>query len=210
MAYSKKKHLQDNILAIQTVFRLKNENREATADEKEILGRYSGFGGLKCILRPCESPEDKNKWPASEQGQFEDTKLLYSIIRQHSGSDAAYKDYCNSLRSSILTAFYTPDQVTQAIATGLYDSGIEVKNILEPSAGIGSFVKAFNDLGNYAVTCFEKDLLTAEILSRLYPHDLVLGKGFETIDERSLGYFDIVSSNIPFGDYRVYDPFVFR
>ena len=206
MTYSKKKHLQDNILAIQTVFRLKNENREGTADEKEILGRYSGFGGLKCILRPCDSPEDKNKWPASELGLFEDTKLLYSIIRQHCGSDVAYLDYCNSLRSSILTAFYTPDQVTQAIATGLCDSGIEVKSMLEPSAGIGSFVKAFNDSGNYAVTCFEKDLLTAEILSRLYPHDLVLGKGFETIDERSLNYFDLVSSNIPFGDYRIYDP----
>ncbi len=75
MAYNKKKHLQDNILAIQTVFQLKNENREVTAGEKEILGRYSGFGGLKCILRPCESLQDKDKWAASEQGLFEDTKL---------------------------------------------------------------------------------------------------------------------------------------
>ena len=206
MAYNKKQHLQDNILAIQTVFRIKQEKREATEDEKIFLSKYSGFGGLKCILRPCDHPEDRDKWPVSEQALFDDTQLLYSILRQHSASDTEYKAYRGSLRSSILTAFYTPGEVSGAIAGGLSASGITVDNILDPSAGTGSFVKAFGQYGAHPVTCFEKDLLTAEILSRLYPGDTVFSKGFETIDERSLDHFDIVASNIPFGDYRVYDP----
>ena len=52
MAYGKKAHLIDNIEAIATVFQLEKEERKATASEREILSRYSGFGGLKCILNP--------------------------------------------------------------------------------------------------------------------------------------------------------------
>jgi hypothetical protein len=167
MAYNKKKHLQDNILAIQTALRLKQENREADKHERLILSNYSGFGGLKCILRPCDHPEDRDKWPASEQALFDDTKLLYSILRQHSASDTEYKAYRGSLRSSILTAFYTPGEVSGAIAKGLIDSGITVNNVLDPSAGTGSFVTAFSRYSPQPVTCFEKDLLTVEILSRL-------------------------------------------
>lgn len=206
MAYNKKKHLQDNILAIRAVFRLKEENREAGENERLILSNYSGFGGLKCILRPCGHPEDRDKWPVSEQALFEDTRLLYSILRQHSESETAYKAYCDSLRGSILAAFYTPDEISRAIAKGLYDSGIQADNVLDPSAGTGSFVKAFGDYSGYPVTCFEKDLLTADILAKLHPGDTVFAEGFETIDEGLLGHFDIVTSNIPFGDYRVYDP----
>ncbi|MBF0651544.1 N-6 DNA methylase [Dysgonomonas sp. GY75] len=210
MVYSKKKHLQDNILAIRTALRLRQELRVATAEEKEVLRRYSGFGGLKCILRPHQDPDDKSKWPAGQQELFDDTKLLYGIIGQYSASQEQYKAYCDSLQHSVLTGFYTPPPVAVAIAVALSGMGIKASRILDPSAGTGVFVEAFGQVYPCSpAVCYEKDLLTAEVLSGLYPGDLIHGAGFETIGERSLGYFDIISSNIPFGDYRVYDP-VFR
>ncbi|MDH6309459.1 N12 class adenine-specific DNA methylase [Dysgonomonas sp. PFB1-18] len=205
MAYNKKKHLQDNILAIQTVFRIREENRKASEAERILLKKYSGFGGLKCVLRQCESPEDKNSWPLSEQELYEDTKLLFSILRQYSRTEEEYKKYRDSLQASILSAFYTPPEVAEAIAKALTGTGIKANTIIEPSAGAGAFTEAFSVFGR-PVSCYEKDLLTAGILSALHPEDIVVAGGFETIDERSLNHFDIACSNIPFGDYRVYDP----
>ncbi|KAA6312133.1 hypothetical protein EZS27_036881, partial [termite gut metagenome] len=55
-------------------------------------------------------------------------------------------------------------------------------------------------------THFEKDLLTGKILSHLNPTEKVRIEGFENIEARYNGYFDVVASNIPFGDVRVFDP----
>jgi len=53
MSFNRKTKLRDNIEAIRTVLLLEKENRKATPHEKEILQRYCGFGGLKCILNPA-------------------------------------------------------------------------------------------------------------------------------------------------------------
>ena len=59
MAYNKRQKLQDNFAAIRTVFQLEKEGRTASDAEREILKRYSGFGGLKFVLKPAGSDEDK-------------------------------------------------------------------------------------------------------------------------------------------------------
>lgn len=50
MAFNRKAKLLDNIEAIRTVFTLEKGGRAATPEEREILSRYCGFGGLKFIL----------------------------------------------------------------------------------------------------------------------------------------------------------------
>lgn len=50
MAFNKKQRLRENIEAIRTAFTLDREGRTPTARERALLGRYCGFGGLKCIL----------------------------------------------------------------------------------------------------------------------------------------------------------------
>ena len=49
-------------------------------------------------------------------------------------------------------------------------------------------------------------MLTGRILARLHPEAQVNIKGFEELPPHRNGYFDVVSSNIPFGDIRVFDP----
>ena len=53
---------------------------------------------------------------------------------------------------------------------------------------------------------YEKDLLTGRILSRLHPEAQVNIKGFEELPPHRKDYFDVVSSNIPLGDIRIFDP----
>ena len=207
-AYNKKAHLRANIEAIKVAFALDKEKRTATTEELEVLRGYTGFGGLKCILSPATSLADATTWSKSELELFPMVMELHSVIRENSSSESQYRQYFSSLKNSVLTAFYTPPQVVGAIAESLKASGVTPSRILDPSAGMGEFVRAFNGIanGNSSVFSFEKDLLTGQMLTALQPESKVRIKGFEDIDKRFNGYFDVVSSNIPFGDVAVFDP----
>lgn len=206
MAYGKKAHLNDNIQAIETAFRLEKENRRATVSEREILSRYSGFGGLKCILNPARTLEDASRWSKSELDLFPQVADLHRVIREYAENEKMYNRYVDSLKQSVLTAFYTPPAVVESIAHALRNSGVTPARLLEPSAGTGAFVAAFTPENSAVETvAFEKDLLTGKILKELYPDANVRIEGFENIEPKNLNKFDLVTSNIPFGDVSVFD-----
>jgi len=207
MAFNRKAKLRDNIEAIRTVFELDNAKRQATLEEKEILSRYCGFGGLKCILNPATDLSDTARWAKSDLELFPMTAELHRIIRDNTATEAEYKRYVDSLKSSILTAFYTPPEIVSALADTLHENGITPKRLLDPSAGQGAFIASFSQHAPHAeVMAFEKDLLTGKLLSHLYPEHKIRVEGFEKIEPPFNGYFDVVSSNIPFGDVAVFDP----
>lgn len=207
MSYNKKIHLRQNIDAIKLAFLLDKENRNATQDEKKILSAYSGFGGIKAILNPADKPEDIEKWSKSEAELFPLIQELHKVLRENSPTPETYKQYTDSLKTSVLTAFYTPKPVIDALSNALSENGISPARFLEPSAGTGAFISSFKEISPEAdVTSFEKDLLTGKILSHLYPDDRVRIEGYEKMEARYNGHFDIVASNIPFGDVAVFDP----
>ena len=80
---------------------------------------------------------------------------------------------------------------------------IRPERFLDPSAGTGMFISTLKDVPE--IHCFEKDRLTGRILSSLYPKSKVNIEGFQSIQPYYNGYFDVVSSNIPFGNTRIYD-----
>ncbi len=207
MAFNRKAKLRDNIEAIRTAFELDGARRAATPEERERLARYCGFGGLKCILNPAADLTDAVQWAKSDLELFPMTVELHRLIREHSTSDNEYKRYIDSLKNSVLTAFYTPPAVTEALADVLDDYNVRPRRLLEPSAGHGAFVEAFlRKNADADVMAFEKDLLTGKILAHLYPDKKVRAEGFERIEKPFDGYFDAAISNIPFGDVAVFDP----
>lgn len=207
MSYNKRTHLRQNIDAIKLALRLDKEQKKATPEEREILAKYSGFGGIKAILNPADKPEDIERWSKSEVELFPLVQELHEVLRESSPTPEVYKRYVSSLKSSILTAFYTPKPVIDVLADALKDSGITPTRFLEPSAGTGAFISSFKDIAPEAnVTSFEKDLLTGKILSHLYPDDKVRIEGYEKMEGRYSQHFDVIASNIPFGDVSVFDP----
>ncbi len=129
--------------------------------------------------------------------------MLHELLREYSKDEKEYKAYIQSLKNSVLTAFYTPQAVAAAIQEPLQSAGILPERFLDPSAGTGMFIRGLKDIPE--VHCFEKDKLTGKILSSLYPESRVTIDGFQSIQPFLLNYFDVVSSNIPFGNTRVYD-----
>ena len=134
---------------------------------------------------------------------------LRRIIHDYSLNDKEFNRYMESLKASVLTAFYTPQSVVDAVSDALKYSGVEIRRFLEPSAGQGAFIDSFLRNDRYPgaeVLAYEKDLLTGKILSALHPSILTRIEGFEKIDSDFNGYFDVAASNVPFGDFAVADP----
>ena len=207
MAFNRKQKLRDNIEAVRTAFTLDRERRTPTERERALLERYCGFGGLKCILNPARELADAVHWAKSDLELFAPTVELHRIIRENSRDETEYKRYVDSLKASVLTAFYTPQAITDTIVDVLHDKKVRPKLVLEPSAGMGAFIApVLSDNPQAEVMAFEKDLLTGKMLGHLYPQQKIRTEGFEKIEKPFLNHFDLAISNIPFGDIAVFDP----
>ena len=210
MSYNRLQTMRDNIEAIRLALRLGVAGRSAqTPEEREVLRRYAGFGGLKCILNDANELSDAAKWSKSDIELFMPTVELRRLIHDYTKDDKEFARYMDSLKASVLTAFYTPTPVVDALSDALKYSGVEVKSFLEPSAGQGAFIDSFLRNDRYPgaeVLAYEKDLLTGKILSALHPSILTRIEGFEKIERDFNGYFDVAASNVPFGDFAVADP----
>ena len=132
---------------------------------------------------------------------------LHETVRKHCTDEKEYKRCMDGIRSSVLTAFYTPPVFVRAIADTIYRTGdISAERMLDPSAGTGVFAEAFSGEGRAAETvCFEKDPLTGAILGKLFPGYEVHTDSFHRVNSDYNGSFDLVASNIPFGTMQVFD-----
>ena len=209
MAYNKKAVLAANAEAIRVVLRLEKEHRPATEAEKRILRGYQGFGGLKCVLNRTDTPADIRYWSKSEQELFAPTQQLKQMIYREAVDAHTAKRYWESIKASVLTSFYTDRRIVSAISDALATSGVTLKRCLDPSSGMGAFAETFAKQTGI-VDALEKDLLTARISQALHPYGegniFVRNEPFEAIAPlEETEKYDLVTSNIPFGDFMVYD-----
>ena len=209
MAYNKKAVLEGNTEALRVILRLEKERREATEAEKVLLRGYQGFGGLKCVLNRCDNPDDLRYWSASEQNLFTPTQRLKQMIYRDAVDASTAKRYWESIKASVLTSFYTDTRIVSAIADALSATDVQVRRCLDPSMGMGAFTETFAKNAGM-VDAMEKDLLTARITQALHPYGkdniFVRQEPFEAIGElEDKDKYDLITSNIPFGDFMVYD-----
>ena len=198
---TKLQRLRDNIAALEHAL---------TSDkcDNDILSKYTGFGGLGFVLNPL----DTGAWAASDLDCFCDTMRLHNLLRDNSKDEREFKAWMQSLKASTLTAFYTPTPFIWKIMEAIFGAYVP-RYTLDPAAGShGYFMKA---AGFYSLehkktpklVAYEKDLLSGLILERFKGENQeVRVKGFETISEDELCHYDFVTTNVPFGDIRVFDP----
>jgi len=188
---------------------LEKEQRTATEEEQKVLRSYQGFGGLKCILNRTDQPDDIRYWAKSEQDLFAPTCALKQLIYREAPSADMAKRYWESIKASVLTSFYTDTRIVNAIADSIEKTGVTFRTCLDPSLGMGAFAETLAPhVGR--VDAFEKDLLTARIAQSLHPLGqsiiFVQQAPFESIEEcAEADKYDLIASNIPFGDFMVYD-----
>ena len=174
--------LSANIKAIETAVAIHSQGRTATQEEKQVLAQYSGFGGIKDVLDlGTDKPLDKEV-----AGLL--NRLLDALRTLAGGDEAACRSLVESIKSSVLTAFYTPQFLIDAVAAQIHKTfsanGLQMQSFLEPSVGIGGFLPvAMPGTRSYA---FEKDTITGLVLSLLHEDATTVTAGFETIGTQEL------------------------
>ena len=172
-----------NIEAIETLFKLESEDRNATPEEQEILSNYVGWGGLADAFDP-----DKGNWAQ----EYTTLKNLLS------------EDEYAAARASTLNAHYTSPTVIRSIYDAVGQMGFENGNILEPAMGIGNFFGMLPpEMQSSRLYGVELDSITGRIAQKLYPNAEIKVAGFETTDRRD--FYDLAVGNVPFGNYKVSD-----
>ena len=177
----------DNLTALELLRRLETEGRAASEDERRVLVKYVGWGGLPQVFA-----EDSGKqWrrPAER---------LRELLTP--------EEYA-SARASTLNAHYTAQTVIEGIYESVQRLGFTGGRILEPALGLGHFFGLMPEemRAQSTLTGIELDGVTLRLARHLYPDADLRHQGFEKaalIDES----FDLAISNVPFGDYQVGDP----
>lgn len=201
---TKLQRLRDNIAALEHALTY------ATKCDYRITDLFTGFGGLNFVLNPL----DTGAWAASDLDCFVDTMKLHDLLRRHSRDEREYKAWMQSLKASTLTAYYTPSLLVESIIGSIYKT-MKPRNVIDPSAGsqgqfmVSAEAYAMHEYGiNRKIVAYEKDLLSGLLLS--YNHQAtwedIRIKGFETIPNEDLETFDLVTTNVPFGNIQVFDP----
>lgn len=182
-----KQRFKNNIEAIKLVNRLINSQKEATADEKKVLAKYVGWGGLAQAF-----DEHNVAW----QNEYKELKDVLSV-----------EEYA-AAKGSVLNAHYTSKTVIDGIYKALTRFGVKGNNrILEPAMGTGNFFgfmpqEIADGAKLYGV---ELDRVTGKIATKLYPQAKIQIKGFEETSFAD-NSFDLMVTNVPFGGYTVFDP----
>lgn len=173
-----------NVEAIRLLKTLDAEQRQATAEEQEILSRYVGWGGISQVF------DEKN----------EDWAKEYAELKSRLTADE-YKE----ARASTLNAFYTSPTVIKAMYEALDNMGLSKGNVLEPSCGVGNFMGLVPDsMEKIRMYGVELDSISGRIAQQLYQKNKIAVQGFETMQFPD-SFFDCVVGNVPFGNYKVPD-----
>jgi N12 class adenine-specific DNA methylase len=170
-----------NVAAIHLARQLAAEGRRpANPQEQASLSRYVGWGHTEVLNYALDKLD------------------LLTLLSE---------DEWEAVKASTLNAHYTALPVIAAIWRGFERLGagkLDSLNVLDPSAGVGHFKsmmpESLREKANWVEV--ELDKVTAAILAALHPESKVFGMGYEQVN-LPRGHFDIITSNVPFGNYPV-------
>lgn len=173
-----------NIEAIRILKKVETEERYATPEEQECLAHYCGWGGL---FKAFDNQDEK--WS-------KEYKELKELLTE--------EEYA-SARSTVNDAFYTDPDVAAAVGRILVNCGYTEGNLLEPSMGVGHIIGSLPVEQNFKRYGVEIDSISGRIAKLLYPNMEIQIKGYQNTTY-SDGFFDCAIGNVPFGNYKPYDP----
>jgi len=163
--------------------------RSAVALHCAALLRFTGWGGI-----PASFNLDGRDAAWKQRAQ----QLL----------DALQTAEYESAQASVNNSHYTEPFVIRWIWAALRRLGFEGGRILDPSSGVGHFIGCMPPeiAARSHITAVELDDIAGRILKALYG-PLGVDVRIQGLETATLGdaSFDLVVSNVPFGDYQVSD-----
>ena len=206
-----RQRLKANVDALEVLIKVLKEGRDATAEERAILGKFRGWGGIDNIEDAYDTDRLRNVGSHWNMLKHEYEKVPDDYNRLADAIDALDKDgshhVLESIRHAALTSYYTPIPLASVMNNYLIFAGYHGGgSMLDPSMGNGIFEGTMPKEMQQRTQIYgvELDWLTAQIARQLYPDAEVQNAGYQDA-QLPTGAFDVVESNIPFGDFGVND-----
>lgn len=178
-----------NVTAIRTLQGLETNPSPLGTDERDILLRFTGWGGVPAAFN----------LETTDQAWRQRAEALQAILPAD--------DYV-SARASVNNSHYTEVHVIEAMWRAIERFGFTGGRVLEPAAGVGHFIGAMpRTLAERStVTAVEIDCVAGRLLKALYaPHGVdVRIAAFEKLAMPE-NWFDLAIGNVPFGNFPVSD-----
>lgn len=195
-----KTRIADNIVALETILKIRDENRQATPDEQQLLLKWSGWGDKQFEF--LFTQPDRVSWYVTRQD-----RPVYDRFQAAFGRLS--EDEQTLMKQSYLNANYSSKPIVDAMWAGMRNLGAEsLARIkwLEPAGGVGRFLGLQpTDLATKSERhVVEMETLSADIMRQLYPRAKVVTS---TLQDTNLpdNYYDLAISNVPFSDVDVAD-----
>jgi hypothetical protein len=163
---------------------------QATPQQQIELAKASGWGTLTDIW--VKANHQGNTW------QHRCHEKLSQLLTQTE---------IQAAKSATATAYQTSFEVIRAMWDLLGDIGFTGGAIIEPACNTLAFMGCQPALMRERSQWvgIEIDPIFAQIARLLYPEALIYAQGFETVS-LSDNSFDLAIGNVPFGNYKLYDP----
>ncbi|WP_241259758.1 helicase-related protein [Rhodococcus sp. KRD197] len=177
-----KARVSANIAALRTLATVTGQDRYATEAEQAVLARWSSWGAAPQVFDP-RRPD----WAAEREqirGLLDDTAWAQA-------------------QRTVLNAHYTDPAIAAAMWKATIRAGFAGGRVLEPGCGSGTFIA--HAPASAQMVGVELDATTAAIAAALSPSAQIRAEGFEKTSVPPSS-FTAAIGNVPFGDYRLYDP----
>lgn len=184
-----RRRVEANLAALRLALELQADERDATADERQVLAGWTSWGAVPQVF------DERDERFQSEREQLRE--LL------------THQEY-NAARRTILNAHYTSNDYVDPMWEAMLQMGFTGGQVLEPGCGSGQFLQAA-PVGDsrlsdeIRLTGVELDPVTALIAQQLNPQARVRAESFADSPFAD-GTFDAVIGNVPFGKTALHDP----
>lgn len=163
---------------------LGDEDRPATAGEQAVLARWSSWGSLPKVFDP-------------DAGEFAEAREQLRARLDDRQWQAASR--------TTLNAHYTDFDVARSMWRAVEAAGFAGGRVLEPGVGSGTFLATAPEFVPVDAVGVEVDPVTAQVAQALHPGATIRSESFADTRYPD-GWFDLAIGNVPFGDYKLFDP----
>ena len=187
VASGEKAKARDILAAIRTLKTIEQEKRQATAEERQTLGRFAGFGPVALSI-----------FPDPVNGRYKDAG--WQSIGTELTTLLSAEEY-DSAKRTTFNAFYTSPTVISGIHEAIARLGIPANaQVLEPGCGIGNFMSQAKEEMRFIG--IELDSTSGRIARAIHPEADIRIESFRDTklpEDR----IDAVIGNVPFADLKL-------
>jgi N12 class adenine-specific DNA methylase len=187
IASGEKAKSRDLLAAIRTLKRIEQEERPATAEERQALARFAGFGAVALSI-----------FPDPVTGRYKDAG--WQVLGDELNSLLSPQEY-DSAKRTTFNAFYTSPTVIGGMHQALARLGVPAQaTVLEPGCGIGNFMSQAAEGTRFIGV--ELDSISGRIARALHPAADIRIESFRDTrlpEDR----IDAVIGNVPFADLKL-------